>query len=606
MIVKTSLDKGAPEIRFPWMNDAIFGITCALIVAVFAWSAEPAFRTLATPSPKDSFYNLLVQGLQNGQFNLKKPVPPELARLTDPYNPAVSTPYIAEVCDMSYYKGKLYLYFGIVPALVLLWPFAALTGDYLSDKDAVVFFFTVGVLIGAGILRAIWRHYFPKASIWTLAACVLAFGAVTSAIELDSLWCDVYEVAATCGFTFSMLAVGAIWKSLHEPKRRALWLFLASLAYGLAIGSRASLLFGMIILLIPIVRAWCEPPQPGSRNRTWLLLVAAIAPITTIGLGLMLYNELRFDNPFEFGVHYQLEGIYDPRTTPQFGLHFFWYNFLFYFSEPVRWGGHFPFLQAVPLPSAPPGYIGTGNNYGGILLTSVVAWATLALPLLWTAKLKSATANLRWFVFTAFVLFTICALTTTLYFSASPRYELDFVPALMLLGLTGIFCLERRENLPMAWRMAHWGWPILLGGTILLNLLASIEAQSEGDYFKGNASLSNGRIDAAIIQYEKALTLWPNSADANAGLGSAFLQKGQIDQAIVQYQKALEFKPGVAETCNNLGDCFLQKNQGDEAIVQYQRAIEGRPNFPEAMPTSDFVCLEKGGWMRRLFNIIKP
>ena len=35
-------------------------------------------------------------------------------------------------------------------------------------------------------------------------------------------------------------------------------------------------------------------------------LLAATGPITCIGLGLMLYNTLRFDNPLEFGMHYQL------------------------------------------------------------------------------------------------------------------------------------------------------------------------------------------------------------------------------------------------------------------------------------------------------------
>ena len=35
--------------------------------------------------------------------------------------------------------------------------------------------------------------------------------------------------------------------------------------------------------------------------------MAATGPIVLIGLGLMLYNKLRFDSPLEFGAHYQLD-----------------------------------------------------------------------------------------------------------------------------------------------------------------------------------------------------------------------------------------------------------------------------------------------------------
>ena len=62
------------------------------------------------------------------------------------------------------------------------------------------------------------------------------------------------------------------------------------------------MLFGAVILLVPVVQAWRE------RRQIWAVLMAATVPIPLIGLGLMLYNALRFDNPFEFGMRYQLAG----------------------------------------------------------------------------------------------------------------------------------------------------------------------------------------------------------------------------------------------------------------------------------------------------------
>jgi hypothetical protein len=183
--------------------------------------------------------------------------------------------------------------------VVLFWPYVLLTGHYLLHKDAVVIFFGLGFLVAAGLVRACWRRYFPETGIWVVMAGILAMGLTAGILETLSS-CDVYEVAKSCGFAFTMLSLASIWRALREPKRQVVWLLLASLTYGLAIGSRPSLLFGAIILLVPVTYSWRAAAEPSSRRRLALLLAAA-GPLALVGLGLMLYNALRFDNPFEFG-----------------------------------------------------------------------------------------------------------------------------------------------------------------------------------------------------------------------------------------------------------------------------------------------------------------
>ena len=103
------------------------------------------------------------------------------------------------------------------------------------------------------------------------------------------------------------------------------------------------MLFGAVILLVPVVQAWRE------RRKIGAVLMAAIGPIILIGLGLMLYNALRFDNPFEFGVRYQLAG--ERQVTRQFfSLRYLWFNFRVYFLEPARWSGRFPFVHDITVP----------------------------------------------------------------------------------------------------------------------------------------------------------------------------------------------------------------------------------------------------------------
>ncbi|MGP0105213.1 MAG: hypothetical protein ACLPG2_07455, partial [Rhodoblastus sp.] len=208
-----------------------------------------------------------------------------------PYDPASNPVYQRppyRLLDLSYYKGKFYLYWGITPALILFWPYIVLTGHYLFHRQAVAMFCGMGFLVNVGLLCALWRRYFAEVSIVVVAACVLALGLATGIPALLSQ-CDVYEVPIGCGYMLTALALGAIWRALHEPERKGWWLAAASLAYGLAVGARPSLLFGALILLVPVAQAWRE------RRPIWAALMAATIPITLVGLGLMLYNVLRFD-----------------------------------------------------------------------------------------------------------------------------------------------------------------------------------------------------------------------------------------------------------------------------------------------------------------------
>ena len=142
----------------------------------------------------------------------EKEVPPGFTRLADPYNPTASEPYQsgpAGLNDLSYYKGRLYLYFGVTPALILFWPFVALTGHCLFHRLAVLVFCSIGFLASVGVLYAAWRRYFSDVGVWVVAAGALALGLAT-VVPVILPRSDVYEVAISCGYMLTMLALGAI------------------------------------------------------------------------------------------------------------------------------------------------------------------------------------------------------------------------------------------------------------------------------------------------------------------------------------------------------------------------------------------------------------
>jgi len=559
------------------MQCAVLSAVCALIIGVYARSAKSGLLESLCSGAQDSYYNLLVQGFRAGQLNLKAEVPPGLAQLADPYDPAASEPYRFNyehpLQDISYYKGKLYLYFGITPALVLFWPYAVLTGHYLLQKDAVLLFFSMGFLVGTGVLLAAWKRYFATVSFWIIVPCIMALGLANFAPAILA-GCDVYEVAISCGYAMTMVALAGIWGALHQPQWRGRWLAAASLAYGLALGARPSLLLGAVILLVPVAQAWRE------KQRVWPLLMAATVPIVLIGLGLMFYNDLRFDNPLDFGQHYQLSSTRQD-TMKQFSPRYLWSNFLFGYLEPAGWSGHFPFVHDSAHPPSTSGTV--PDNSFGVLTNIPLLWLALAAPLAWRRRSAKESSILRWFLAAVALLFGVCALTMGLYFYMCLRYEVEFTHTLALLAVIGILGLERALASQPAWRRtARCGWGLLLVFSVAFNLFANFHMQAQTHNNLGFFLLKDGREDDAITQFRKVLELDPDFPLARHNLGMVLDKTGRVDEAIVQYQRTLEIKPNDVDAQNNLGIALLKKGRADEAINHFQQILQINPAYAEA------------------------
>ncbi|MGA2138668.1 MAG: tetratricopeptide repeat protein [Verrucomicrobiia bacterium] len=562
---------------------------CALVIGVYAYMAQSSVLELLGPSAADAYYNLLVQGFRAGQLSLKKEVPPGLAKLADPYDTDVNIVYQYApygLHDLSYYKGKLYLLWGITPALILFLPYVALTGHYLFNREAVAIFCTIGFLTAVVLLRALWRRYLSEVSVWVVSACALALGLV-SGVPMLLAQADVYEVPISCGYMLTMLGLAAIWRALHRPEQSCRWLAAASLAYGLAVGARPTLLFGGIILLVPVAQAWRE------KRRVWTLLIAAAVPITLIGLGLMLYNFRRFENPFEFGMRYQLGGQRQDRM--QFlSLRYFWFNFRVYFLEPVRWKARFPFVNEIAVLPVPKGHNGIAEGFG-ILTNTPLAWLVLAAPLVWRNRSPQAVSILRWFVTAAGLLVGICAFTLGLVCGANLRYEVDFLPALVLLAVVGILGLERVLTIRPVWRCAaRWGWGLLLGFSVVFNILVSVKYYAEAHKRVGTELLIAGKVDQAIGQCQEALRIRPDDAGAHLHLGNALLRAGKVPEAVEQLKQALRINPDDVEAHFNLGNALMDSGRMPEAIEHLEQALRLKPDFAKAHYNLGTALMQSG------------
>jgi len=572
-----------------WAHRAILATVSMLVLGVYIAAAHSGFWESLTPAASENYYNRLVDGFRAGQLNLKKDVPPGLAQLADPYDPVANAHYrgaFYQLHDLSYYKGRLYLYFGITPALILFWPAAALTGQYVLYRQAALFFCALGYLASLGVLTSIWRRCFSEVNVWVLAAGALVLG-LASGIPVLLVRCSVYEVPISCGYMLTMFTLGAIWRALLDPTRKLRWVIAASTAYGLALGARPSLLPGAVILFVPLIWDW---PQ---RKSVWPLLGASVVPIMLLGIGLMVYNALRFSSPLEFGLHYQLTSGYQ-MTQELFSPRYIWFNFRSYFLHPARWSGHFPFVNAATPPFMPSGH-GAAESPFAILLNVPLVWLALAVPLAWHARREPTCSRLIWFLTSMILLVVISTATLLCYYTACVRYQMEFLPELSLLAMIGIFGLEQRLAHRTVWRLwVRGGWCLLLGLSVMFNLLSSVEHYAESKHDLGMTFMELGKMTEAGQRFAEAVRLDPDYAAGHNDLGLALEEMGRIDDATEQFRQAVRLDPGLIAARYNLANALVRSHKVDEAIHEYQEVLRLQPKDREAHFDVGEICFSLG------------
>jgi hypothetical protein len=233
--VKPTTTTGA---KLGWVTATALAAVMVAVGFFYGWTVQTTSAEMRPNGQKSDYYNLLVDGFRDGHLHMKVAVDPQLLALRPEQRPG-SAPYLL---DASLYEGRYYLYFGVTPAVLLFWPFAAVTGHDLPEATGALIF----MLLGFGLATAWWldvrRAYFPRlAGGWTVLA-VLAIGLCTaapSALRRPMF----YEVAIGSGYAFSMLALWAATRAWQRPERSRGWLLLAGVAVGLAVaGSGAGTL----------------------------------------------------------------------------------------------------------------------------------------------------------------------------------------------------------------------------------------------------------------------------------------------------------------------------------------------------------------------------
>jgi tetratricopeptide (TPR) repeat protein len=110
----------------------------------------------------------------------------------------------------------------------------------------------------------------------------------------------------------------------------------------------------------------------------------------------------------------------------------------------------------------------------------------------------------------------------------------------------------------------------------------------------GEAYLSKGEADFAIIFLRQAKELLPKNSSILATLASALDHAGQNEAAVLEYRAALDIDPNNGAALNNLA-FLLAENGGDlDSALGYSRlARQLLPNAPAIADTLAWVCVKK-------------
>ena len=261
------------------------------------------------PGHRDQ-YEKITQGFLKGHLYFDVEVDPALLELENPYDRDARSAAGVEVrqwndmWDHAYYNGHYYMYFGVVPVLLLFMPYQLLTGQPLTTYHATQIFaafFIVGLFL---LFAYLSKKFFPKLPLGTYLL-------LTSAIAVMSIWYCVAYPALYCTAIISALCL-MIW-SLYffiravfdEEITGKTWLFatLGSLCGALVFGCRPTIALGNLLVIPLLITFFHRRKLTGKQ---WGYTALCALPYVAVAAGLMWYNNARFDNPFEFGQSYQM------------------------------------------------------------------------------------------------------------------------------------------------------------------------------------------------------------------------------------------------------------------------------------------------------------
>lgn len=261
------------------------------------------------PGHRDQ-YEKITDAFLKGQLYFDVEVDPALLELDNPYDrdaridAGVEDRQWDDMWDHAYYDGHYYMYFGVVPVLLLFMPYQVITGNPLTTYHATqifVAFFIAGLFL---LFAYLAKKFFTKMpfAIFLLLSTAVAVMSIWYCVSYPALYCTAIS-SALCMMIWSIyFFVRAVFDENTTPKT-FIFAAIGSLLGALAFGCRPTIALGNLMVIPLFITFMRGRKLTGAQ---WGYTALCILPYAAVAAGLMWYNNARFDNPFEFGQSYQM------------------------------------------------------------------------------------------------------------------------------------------------------------------------------------------------------------------------------------------------------------------------------------------------------------
>jgi tetratricopeptide (TPR) repeat protein len=132
-------------------------------------------------------------------------------------------------------------------------------------------------------------------------------------------------------------------------------------------------------------------------------------------------------------------------------------------------------------------------------------------------------------------------------------------------------------------------------GVALLNRVAERHPRSAAAYHVHGLALENeGGLEAALREYETALSLEPRRAGVHQAIGRILWARGELDKAAAEFEKELAIQPQEPESNFYLGKYRLLTNDRERARRNLEVAFQWTSDSAEPAIALAGICLQLG------------
>ena len=390
-------------------------------------------------------YDELAQAFIEGKTYIDNDdVPQSLIDMENPYD-TVARSKQAEITgdsyrwDVAYFNGHYYVYFGIVPLILMYLPFRAIFDAPFPSAVGIMAFaliFSIGVF---KLLDLIIKKKFKSVSVGTYLITALTFINCCGMTFLAKRP-DFYSVPIITSMAFVVWGILLWFKGLDTEKRKSLHFLLGSLCMALSVGCRPQSVL-ICAVALPLFASYFFKDKYLFKKKGITELITLAAPFVAIAAVIMYYNNIRFGSPFDFGSSYNLTT--NDVTRRGFSLGRTGLGIFTYLFQTPSLIATFPFIEEVSIET---NYIGktiSESCFGGLITSLPLLWFGFALP-----KVKSTLKENKLFAFTAtlFLIGFALVIADTQAGGLLQRYYSDF-GYIFFLGVTlVIYSLCEKTN----------------------------------------------------------------------------------------------------------------------------------------------------------------